>query len=262
MNRGQDVLTILRTLDAADRDVDPRGARARGDLARILADRPSRRPSQRVGGRIICAVIGGLVVAVAVTVVVALPSMTGGDRAFATWTPAPQGMSAKARAAAADKCREAQRGGPGNQYARELRDADAAIVERRGVWTTVVLATGKGFSALCVTDGSTRLFKDWFGSIGTPTGYTAPGPRDLVATDLGVGVIDAGHLSLAAGAAGSEIAKVVYRSPSGRVVAATVSKGRFALWLPGDDLEDAAKNGVEVEVTYSDGSAGTSRLRL
>lgn len=268
MTRNQDILTTLRTLDAADRNIDPRGGRARTDLARILAASPSVRPSQqsspRARGRTAwkLALLGGMITAVAATAVVALPSITGGDRAFATWTPTPQGMSAKTRANAADKCRKAQKDGPGSDYANELRRADAAIVERRGEWTTVILAAGNGFSAMCITDDSTRLFKDWFGSIGTPSGYTAPGPRDLVTTDLGTGTIDAGHLSLAAGAAGSEITKIVYRSTAHGKVTATVSKGRFALWLPGDELKNAAKTGVEVQVTYSNGSAATHRLHL
>jgi hypothetical protein len=276
MTRNQDILTTLRTLDAADRDVDPRGVRARIDLARILATDPSGHPSQqpslRAGGRSDrppsssrtawkLALAGGMVTAVAATVVV-LPSITGGDRAFATWTPTPEGMSMEARANAAAECREAQENGPGVDYANDLHGADAVIVERRGVWTTVVLAAGNGFSAMCITDDSTRLFEDWFGSIGTPSNYTTPGPRDLVATDLGTGTIDDGHLSLAAGAAGSEVAEVVYRSRDHGEVAATVSMGRFALWLPGDELEDAVRNGVQVEVTYSDGSAGASRLHL
>ena len=276
MTRNQDILTTLRTLDAADRDVDPRSARARTDLARILATDPSGHPSQqqslRAGGRSDqpprrsgtawkVALAGGTVTAVAATVVV-LPSVTGGDRAFATWTPSPEVMSTEASADAVAECRKAQEDGPGADYANDLRGADAAIVERRGVWTTVVLADGNGFSAMCITDDSTRLFGDMFGSIGTPSNYTAPGPRDLVATDLGTGGIDAGELSLAAGVAGPEVVAVVYRSRDHGEVEATVSKGRFALWLPGDELEDAATNGVQVEVTYRDGSAGTSRLHL
>jgi hypothetical protein len=45
-------------------------------------------------------------------------------------------------------------------------------------------------------------------------------------------------------------------------VKATVAKGHFALWLPGNELKDAATNGVEVEVTYKDGTKGTRNLTL
>ncbi|MFI0448588.1 hypothetical protein [Actinomadura sp. 6N118] len=274
MTRNQNILTTLRSLDPADRDIDPQGARAQTDLARILATDPSGPPSLRAGGRsdrpsrnsrtAWKLVLAGGIVTAAAAVVAVLPSITGGDRAFATWTPSPEGMAPEARAKAGAKCRETlQEHGAGAGYANDLRSADAVIVERRGKWTTVVLATRNGFRAMCIAGNSTYKFEDGFGSIGTPVNYTAPGPRDLLTTDLGTGTIDDGQLSLAVGAAGSEVAKVTYRSQDHGEVAATVSKGRFALWLPGDELDDdAVRNGIQVKVTYSDGSTGTSRLHL
>lgn len=74
--------------------------------------------------------------------------------------------------------------------------------------------------------------------------------------------MSAGELSLAAGTAGSDIFGVVYHSRTHGDVSATVSRGRFALWLPGDELKDASRNGVEVEVTYRGSRTGTSRLTL
>lgn len=72
----------------------------------------------------------------------------------------------------------------------------------------------------------------------------------------------AGDLSMAAGEAGSDVVEIVYRSRTRGDVAATVSKGHFALWLPGDELRDLSSTGVEVEVTYRDGSTGTTLLTL
>lgn len=100
------------------------------------------------------------------------------------------------------------------------------------------------------------------GSVGKPTGYTTPGPRELLAPDLGTGSMDAGDISLAAGAAGAEITGIIYKSQTRDDVTATVSHGRFALWLPGNELQDASRNGVELEVTYQDGTTGTGRLRF
>ncbi|MEO5852207.1 MAG: hypothetical protein ABIQ15_06805 [Nocardioides sp.] len=74
--------------------------------------------------------------------------------------------------------------------------------------------------------------------------------------------MNAGELSLAAGTAGSDIVGVAYDSRSHGEVAATVSKGRFGLWQPGDEVEDTSSKGVEVDVTYHDGSTGTVRLTL
>lgn len=277
MTRIHDINTALRSLDAADHHVAAGNVRARTDLQSILATDPSPDPLQRpwspsadrVGrprraARITrrVALAGGML-AVVTAGLVALPSLTGGDQAFASWTPAPQGMSAHESSDAAASCRQMQEDGAGANYADDLSRAEPVIAERRGVWTTVVLAGTDGFSAMCITDDSTHLFaKDMIGSVGTPTGYAAPGPRDLTATDLGVGTMSAGDLSLAAGTAGSDIVGVVYHSRTHGDVSATVSQGRFALWLPGDELKDASSNGVEVEVTYRDGRTGTSRLTL
>lgn len=277
MTRIHDINTALRSLDAADHHVDPTNTRARTDLQSILATAPPptplrqpwspsanrvRRPRRVARTTRRVALTGGMVAAVTATLV-ALPSLTGGDQAFASWTPAPHGMSAQERADAAASCRHNQKDGPGADYADSLSSAEPVIAERRGVWTTVVLAGTDGFSAMCITDNSTHLFdKDMIGSFGTPTDYAAPRPRDLTATDLGAGTMNAGDLSLAAGTAGSDIVKVAYHSRSHGDVAATVSQGHFALWLPGDEFKDSSRNGVEVEVTYRDGTTGTKRLTL
>ncbi len=272
MNRTDGLNAALRSLDPADQDIDSAGGRARTDLYAILAQDP--RPTPRTGagstvrdihrprraGRVV--LLGGLAVAVMAGLVV-LPSLTGGDQAFATWTAAPMAMSAQQRAAAADDCRENLQSGTGEDDADNLNSAEPAIAERRGVWTTVVLTGRDGFTAMCITDDSAGLFDDgMIGSLGTPAGYVPPRPRELFATDLGMGTMGAGDISLAAGAAGPDVVGVAYRSRAHGVVAATVYGGQFALWFPGDELKDRPSGGVEVDVTYRDGRAGTSRLTL
>jgi len=277
MTRIQDITTALRTLDVADHHADPANPRARADLQRILATDPVADPplhpgatsSDRIGrpgnaaratGRV--ALAGGALAAVTASLV-ALPAATRGDQAFASWTPVPAGITAEERADAAAECRSSQEEGASGGYADDLSSAEPVIAERRGVWTTVVLKGTDGFSAMCITDDSAQLFdKGMIGSIGTPTHYASPGPRDLVATDLGTGSMSAGDLSLAAGAAGSNVVEVVYHSRTHGEVAATVSQGHFALWLPGNELYHASRSGMEVEVTYRDGTTGTSRLTL
>lgn len=276
MTGNRDITTVLRTLDPASGPADPTSPRARNNLQRILDADPSldhlrqpelsssgrrSRPAKttRTGRRV--ALAGGVL---AVTAgVVALPAVTGGDQAFASWTRVPQEISASERADTAASCRQHHQDGAGAGYADQLDNAQPAIVDRRGVWTTVVLAGTRGFSAMCVTDDSSHLFaKDVIGSVGTPTGYLPPGPRDLIATDLGTGTMNAGDISLAAGTAGPDVIEVVYHSRTHGNVDATVSGGHFALWFPGDELLDASSHGVEVEVTYRDGSTNTSRLAL
>ncbi len=162
--------------------VQPVRDRARADLQRILAtdpvpdlrprtgtpaDRVRRpRPAARLTRRAalaagaLAAVTGGLV---------GLPVVTGGDQAFASWTSDPAGLTEEERAEAAGRCRSAQEDGAGAEHADDLRGAEAVIAERRGVWTTVVLAGADGFSAACVTDSSAGLFAtDMIGSVGTP----------------------------------------------------------------------------------------------
>ncbi|ABS03894.1 hypothetical protein [Kineococcus radiotolerans] len=269
-----DIETALRTLDAAPPidhlDDDSRGAaRARADLDRILTSDlpgslavPDRRTGQRTGprtGRRIVLAAG--LVAAATAGVFVLPSPFGGDRAYASWTAAPAGLSAADSAAAASSCREQQSSdGFADRYP-QLAGAAVAVAERRGEWSTVMLTGEDGFSALCITDDSRALFAgDVFGSIGVPD-VPVPGPRELSATDLGTGSLDAGELSVAAGFAGDDVTGVVYRSASNGDVTATVNAGRFALWFPGDELLDAV-HGVDVDVTYRDGSQAVQTLSL
>lgn len=194
---------------------------------------------------------------------VVTPALTGADQAFATWKATPDGMTAQEREQAGAACRESQAGGPGSEYVDELDRSDTVVAERRGVWSTVMLADAEGFSALCITDDSAGLFdKAWIGSVGIPADYVAPGPRDLTATDLGVGTMSSGDISLAAGDAGAEVEGVTLVSQSHGAIAATVAQGHFALWFPGNELLNASGDGVDVEVTYRDGTTETVRLTL
>ena len=259
-----DLEPMLRPLDAARPDPSPHSARARADLERIVATDPhpgvpgARR--RRRPGRTLLA--SAAVVAAAAAAVVVLPAWTGGDRAFASWTGDPTRLTAQQSADAAEQCRGAQSGGPGSGYERQLAAAVPAVAEQRGDWTTVVLTGPGGFAATCITDESTHLFRDWFGSVGVAAGHAPPGPRGVVATDLGVGAIGAGALSVAAGSVGEDVAAIGYASRSEGTVEATVSHGRFALWVPGDELEDAPRDGVALTVTYRDGSSGVIRVSL
>ena len=274
MIRNQDVDTLLRTLDSADHRGPSSTQRARTDLYRILSTDPAQRPTLTTAGKDRqprrnarsaarrVAVVGGMV-AVATAGMIILPSLSGGDPAFASWTSTPTGMTETDRASAVAECRASKKDVGGGMYADDVGSAAVAIAERRGVWTTVVLTGEGGFSALCITDDVKSLFgRSTTGSVGKPTGYVPPGPRDLTATALGTGTMSAGDISLAAGTAGSDILGVIYRSRTHGDVTATVSQGHFALWLPGDELRNASSDGVEVEVTYQDGTTATSRLTL
>ncbi|UKA60109.1 hypothetical protein [Arthrobacter sp. FW306-2-2C-D06B] len=277
MTRNQEIDALLRSLDAADHSGPVDSERADADLCRILSTDPARTPSERPSMKTAArnrtpggnrwtsrraAVVGGMVAVVTAGLVV-LPSLSGGDPAFASWTRVPAGMTETERASAASECRESKKNVGGGMYADDVDSAAVTIAERRGVWTTVVLTGEDGFSALCITDDAVSLFgKGMIGSVGKPIPHTVPGPREITATALGTGTMSAGDISLAAGIAGSDILSVVYRSRTHGDVTATVSRGHFALWLPGDELRNASSDGAKVEVTYQDGTTGTSRLTL
>lgn len=253
----------LRHLDAADPAADAGSLRARTDLARILRTSrvSSTSPAPR-GRRPVARIVAGTasVAAAAAAVFVVLPSMTGEDSAFASWTPRGTALTATEAAQAADDCRTAQTDTAGNDLAAQLAAAQPAIAERRGDWTTVVLAGPGGFDALCVTN--TSAAGDMLGSIGVPDVDTSPAARAIEITDLGSGTIRSGDLSLVAGLAGDDVVGVSYRSPSRGIVEATVSDGHFALWFPGDELRAAESAGVDLTLTFANGSEESMRLRL
>lgn len=276
MTRNQDIEIQLRSLDTADHECPANSHRARTDLHRILSADPASVPSLRSTlttstqgrqvkntGRTARRIALGGMVAVVTAGLVVVPSLSGGDPAFASWTSTPSGMTETDRASAASECRTSQKDVGGGMYADDVGSAAVAVAERRGVWTTVVLTGKDGFSAMCISDDAVNLFgMGMIGSVGKSVGIAVPGPRELTATDLGTGTMSAGDISLAAGAAGSDVVGVVYKSLTHEDVTATVSLGHFALWLPGDELRNASSDGVEVEVTYQDGTTGTSRLTL
>lgn len=264
-----DDLHILKTLDPATADaIDPHGPRARTDLHRILTTDPTTptnpaRPGVRSRRRRL-AMRAGLasgLVAIAVVTAVVLPSALGGDAAFATWTAVPAGMSAQDRASASASCRDEQKSGS-PEFRDELSSSATAISERRGAWTLVILAGQGGFSALCITDDSTRLFQSFFGSIGRTASADRPTRRGLTATVLGTGSIDGNELSVAAGLAGADVTALTYTSATHGKVKATVNGGQFALWLPGNELESAGRHGIPLQATYRDGTTATITLTL
>lgn len=273
MSRTHHIDDALRSLDAADHPTDPGSTRPTADLERILASGISPAPHQawsagiglqsgtaRIGRPARRAGLAAAVLAAATAGVIALPPLSGGDQAFASWTPNPEAIPPIGRQQAAADCRDAQEE---HSYDAQLAAAETAIAERRGVWTTVVLVGQDGFTALCITDESRPFYaRGMIGHIGMPIEWTPPGARDLTATSLGYGVVDNGELSLAAGFAGSDITGIVYRSPAHGDVTASLSKGHFALWLPGAELKGASRDGVRLEVSYRDGSTADYTITL
>jgi hypothetical protein len=257
-----DPLTVLRTLDPAGDDGDAHGPRARADLARILATEPRPAPSPRRRKVVLRVTTAAAAAAAVVAGVILVPSLTGGDQAFATWTGTPSAPSTGEATDLADACRDSQRDGAGSGFGTKLDRAATAVAERRGAWSLVLLVGDGGFSAMCITDESTPLFKSSIGHIGTPSDHQAPDPREATAHSLGTGMIDGEELSVAAGAVGADVTGLTYASAEHGAVAATVAHGHFAFWLPGGELEDASRDGVAVTATYRDGTTATITIGL
>ena len=293
MMRDENLDTLLRSLDPADASASGDTLRARSDLDRILVGDPAgpvavpagpvadpagsagsagpmavaasgggqnvhQLPPRKVRRRVRRGVLTGAAAAVTAGLI-ALPAISGGDPAYATWTAAPTALSPADSAKAADDCRSSDR-----NTAEGSAQADLAIAEQRGNWTTVILAGGGGgFSAMCVTDGS--LFGGSFGYSGMGSG-SVPDPRGLAPSAMGVGTTSAGSLSMVAGDAGSDVVGVSYQSRTEGEVTGSVNLGQFVLWFPGDELQhydtDHDGVGVELQVTYADGSSGPVRVGL
>lgn len=262
-------MTETRDLDAALRTLDPTSAtdtghshRAAADLQRILATDPTapapqataspRRPALTARR----AAVAALLVAAATTALLVLPPVLGGSSAFATWTAYPTGLSPEQGATAVAECRT--RLTEHRAHVRGIDEAAVAISERRGQWTNVVFTGRDGYFGSCLSTSP----QDANYSAGSSDGGRLPGPRELTIRTGGTATMDAGDASVLAGFAGDDVATVTYPSEDHGDVVATVDAGAWALWFPGDGLEDQVgdPSGVDVRVGYRDGSTAVITL--
>jgi hypothetical protein len=252
-----DELAVLKTLDPAAGDVELYCPRALTDLERILASdptMPTARPRRNRRKRL---ALGIGLIAATTTAALVVPSLFGGDQAIANWTADPAALSADDTAKAAATCRT-KMGAADQSFPAGLSTATVAISERRGPWALVVLTNRAGLNALCIDDRRDPGTRWFMGSVGS--GTERPAPRGLQVINFGTATLDGRALSLAVGLAGSDVTGVSYSSPTRGKVTGTVTKGQFALWLPGKDMEDAGDVGVPLQVTYRDGSTATMTL--
>ena len=265
MTSDQNLDTLLRSMDPAEQSSPSNPARVQADLNRILSSQLA--PAASSGGlrlsrelaktnrRRRAATLGGLAAAATAGLLV-LPAISGeGDPAFATWTAVPGTLIGSERDNAVSDCRRSTQRVGGGMYSAEHSAAEVAIAERRGAWVTVLLSGPDGFEATCTTDATAPWFeKGSFGSVGKPNNVAALSARAIAPTQLGTGTIADKPISLASGRVGADVAAITYTSASKEEVTATVAKGHFAFWLPGNDLQNASDQGVPVKVTYKNGS--------
>ena len=273
MKSDQNLDTFLRSMDAAEQSSRPNPTRAQADLNRILGSQPvSTASNSRLGvshepakanRRRRAVTLGGLAAAATAGLLI-MPALSGGgDPAFATWTAAPGTLTGSERDNAVSDCLNSKQNVGGGMYSTELSAAEVAIAERRGAWVTVVLSGPDGFEATCTTDATAPWFrKGMIGSIGKPSNATALPARGIAATQLGTGTIADKPISIASGHVGTDVAAITYTSAAKEEVIATVAKGQFAFWLPGNELQNASDQGLPVDVTYTNGSTETQLLNF
>lgn len=265
--------SALRSLDPADHVVDPRGTRASNDLDAILATNPDtdpttaaprRRPTHRSARRL--ALTGAAVAALALGLVV-IPAMSTDDEdAFASWAAVPEQVAPQQRPEAADKCRNTWQTAPDTSpwgvTSEDLDSAHVAVAEKRGSWTTVVLAGDDGLTATCTWGPKGPASA----GLGTREDILPLDPREIRMFNVGGSSQGSqGDLSSIVGYSGGDVVGVSYNSERYGDVVATVGEGRFALWMPGDELHgenkrDPRQGGVDLKVTYVDGSTEDVRL--
>ncbi len=275
MKNDQNLDLLLRSVDAAKQNPQANPARAEADLTRILSSQPiPAAPTSRLGRshelakpetnrRRRAVTLGGLAAALTAGLLI-IPALSGGgDPAFATWTAVPGTLTGSERDTAVSDCLNSKQHVGGGMYSTELSSAEVAIAERRGAWVTVVLGGPDGFEATCTTDATAPWFrKGMIGSIGKPSHATALPARGIAATQLGTGTIANKPISIASGRVGSDVAAITYTSAANEEVIATVAKGQFALWLPGDEMQNASDLGLPVNVTYTDGITESQLLNF
>lgn len=273
MKSDQRIHALLRSMDAAEQSSPPDRTRVQADLNRILSSQPFMAPNSalrishepdkpKIHRRRRALTLAGLAAAVTAGFVI-MPALSGGDPAFATWTAAPGTLTGSERDNAVSDCRNSKQNVGGGMYSAELSAAEVAIAERRGAWVTVLLSGADGFEATCTTDATAPWFnKGAIGSIGKSANVTALPARGIAATELGTGTIGDKPISIASGRVGADVTGLYYTKADKEDVVATVAKGQFAFWLPGNELQNATDQGVPVHVTYSDGSSEIQLLNF
>lgn len=241
--------TAFARTAAALRDLDPatttftEDQRQRADamLGRILASPSHERVRtetdlpRRRRGRMLIPV--GLLTAAAV----AVPTILGGDPAFASWTAIPEPIPPSDAQAAATTCRMAL--GISEQSARVV------IGERRGGWTYVLLDGPAGEAACLMPDdivGANNVADRRSGFFGSydPDPVDAPTPprEGIIQTEsaggtvaipgrIGVGTRE-GWFSWVTGYAGRDVTSVTVHPPVGPDVEASLNGGRYSAWWP------------------------------
>ncbi|GGN21579.1 hypothetical protein FHR83_002163 [Actinoplanes campanulatus] len=222
----------LRTMDAAEEVTGEQQHRAADTLERILATEPDRPRRSRT--RLV------LVAAAVAVLAGGLTQLPDGDRAYASWTPAPTALTEAEIAVIGPECREAL---------RDMDEARLALAERRGDFAILLYRTeNPDMSGSCLVrnvPGSDDVDDVMAGTGG------GSGPAQVVSgSGFTQGAIaDFRGASITDGAVGPDVTGVTVHA--GKLTAqATVSDGRYVVWWPGPAFTRNDDGDPTVMITY------------
>lgn len=274
-------MQTLRLLDVAPHQLDEgQRTRAAATLEQILATDPHapapsaahlgtpRPPRRRL-------VIAGGVAAAAVVAVLAVPLVTGGGEAFASWSRIPVELTGAERAAALDACLVLQGEDEGELSFDPTTDASVLVAEARGGWSYVVFTVagrrqprlqGSCLMPDAVVADPRPGQGGFFGSLGGAEEAAGPAVgRTVVRQDeYALGVIDDDMFARAEGRTGRDVVGLEVTTPRGRKVEASVEDGHWAAWWPAGDSSPRNPDASEAptfRVTLRDGTV-THDVRL
>ncbi len=264
-----EITRTLRQMDAADPEIDQtQRPRAVATLEQILATDPDVPAPNTVPVPARRRRLPRLLVAsgvAAAAAVVAVPLVTGGSEAFATWSRTPVELTGPERAAAVDACMKLQADGRGELAFDPAAAASVLVAEARGGWSYVVFTVpARSGSRL---QGSCLLPDDlvaeprpgeggFFGSLHGADETAGPAPRrEAIREDeSGVGSVDDEFFAYVEGRVGSDVTGIEVLTPNGLRVEASIDNGRWAAWWPGDEDYPKLSAAPTFRVTLRDGT--------
>lgn len=231
----------LAVLDPA-RDREPSAEEwisSRAMIERIMTDTPEPTPARSLRRRRFALV--GAVAAVAAVGAVAVPALlpSTADKAFASWTAAPDELSGGQVLPLAKKCADGS----------ATTAADVLLAERRGVATLLILRQGGG-TAECLSLDSSRA-----GAWMTLTDASTPPPAAgtaVIQTMSSVGSGDSQYSNVV-GTVSPEVTGVDVILDNGKKIETSVRSGWWAAWWPGP--EGGEVDTLKVVVHTASGSA-------
>ncbi|MFY0409156.1 hypothetical protein [Solicola sp. PLA-1-18] len=247
--RQAQTMRALQNLDsAATGPLDHIEQRASRTLEQILKAAPGEptsnpgpgRPTLLRNGR---TVLIGAVLAATVVAAIVIPLLTRVETAFASWSPSPASLQGTERTTTVEACLKLQSGDGGSLALDPTAKPTVLVAERRGGWSYILFrvpgASQPELEGSCLVPNSVVADPqpgqgNFFGRLDGVDDLTDPSPNSrLVRQDTSqLGTIGDDAFASVEGTAGSDVARIQVRTPSGRKVEASIESGHWAAWWP------------------------------